>query len=88
MQIGILGLGLIFFLSGAKNLKDSGISFGRYKDKDKSLPESGKKAAATFVKAADKEKGQLIFSHRQFGYGLLLMFVGLLVLIYYLVTVL
>lgn len=63
MQIGILALALVFFLSGAKNLQNSGV----------------------FSKTPRESRE---FFLRRLGFGCMLIFVGILILIYYLAGVL
>lgn len=71
MRIGILALALIFLLSGVKNLQNSRIMLKK-KDEE-AAGDAGKTEAQGF-------------SRRQLGFGILLILVGILVLIYYFVT--
>lgn len=84
MRIGILALALIFVLSGVKNIQDSGIVKGRQKVPVK--PAAGKGDERETTEANAHEKEQAAFSRRKLWFGMLLSFVGLLVVIYYFIT--
>lgn len=82
MRLGILALVLVFLASGASSLKDSGIVIGR---KNRAVKEN--KTQGPNVSQTDKDKEQEVFSRRKMFFGMLLMLVGTLILIYYIVTI-
>ena len=69
--MGMLALALIFFFSGAKFLQDSKILEKRTNDKESS-PEN--------IESRKYDKRKFLFS-------LLMFFVGILVILYYIITV-
>lgn len=73
MRLGILALVLIFFASGAKNIREAGI--GKRRDGAQSSP------------ASDADTEQAIYDRRKLAFGGLMLLVGMLVLIYYFATI-
>lgn len=80
MQLGTLALALVFILSGAKNLQNSGI-FSKDSKTDTAKGSNDKKSV-------NDKKEASVFLRRQFGFGIMLVFIGVLTLIYYIVVIL
>lgn len=77
MRMGIIALALIFFASGAKNLQDAGVQFPWQKKTEETQNDKQKKD-----RDPNEVKKQAPYSRRKLGFGVLLLLMGALVLIY------